>query len=173
MSNFVISTPHSSCSRNDGDMGLHSCDYSAAKWADFLAKKIKGSRKVFYGDTEKEVLDLSGEEARESEWRKQLREKLSVPETIYLEVHTHSPQAYPGVIVKYHPTQKGRLPQWIKNVHDALTKYSKVIIFDVASDSVEEASIKDVPSIYLSFEEVEDLDSDHKKMIKSVAKSLV
>ena len=173
MPNFVISTPHSSCSRNNQDIDLHSCDYSSAKWADFLAKKLKSPGKVFYGNIEKEVLDLSGAEAREVEWRKQLREKLSVPETIYLEVHTHSPQAFPGVIIKYHPTQKGRLPQWIKEVHDALAKYSQDIIFNVASDSVEEATLEGTPSIHLSFEEVEDLDSDHKKMIKAIAKSLM
>jgi len=176
MVHFLITAPHSSCSQKSDDVDRpHTCDYSSAAWAEKLGEYIKNygvPSSVIYGDQPREQIDLSGPEARESKWRKRIAAKVTIPETVYIEVHSHSPSTLPGVIIKFRPTIKGKVPRWISQVHQALAQHTQVVIYDKASDSVEEYTQMDIPSVYISFEDFVGVFSE-SEMMDDLADALV
>lgn len=176
MVNFLITAPHSSCSLQEGDLDKdHLCDYSSAAWAEKLDEALRDLKKsslVIFGDVSKHQIDLCNSEARDTPWRKNVRDKASKPKTVYLEVHSHSPENFVGIVVKFKPSQKGKVPLWIGKIYQTLKEHTKVILFGEATDSVEEYSQMDIPSVYISFENfigpfIED------EMIKDLANALV
>lgn len=154
--NFLITAPHSACSSQDPEIGDdHLCDYSSAIWAEKLQEALEDLKvhaSLVFGDVSKHAIDLCSREARSTRWRERIKTKASHPNTVYVEVHSHSPEKFVGVVVKFKPMVKGKVPWWIGQIHQALKKHTNVILFDRPNDTVEEYSQMDIPSVYISFE---------------------